>query len=54
MVQAQVNLAKYPSETAKISHCDIFWFFMQDEDFVSKTTNEGSVDLEKFPASRVH
>ena len=25
-VQAQVNLAKYPPETAKILHRDIFWF----------------------------
>ena len=38
-VQAQVNLAKYPPETAKILHHDIFWFFMKDEDFVSKTIN---------------
>ena len=53
VVQAQVNLAKYPPETAKILHCDIFWFFMRDEEFLSKTINEGSVDLEKFPASRV-
>ena len=27
-VQAQVNLARYPPETAKILHCDIFWFFL--------------------------
>ena len=27
---------------------------MKDEDFVSKTINEGTVDLEQFPASRVH
>ena len=26
-VQAQVNLAKYPPETAKILHRDIFWVF---------------------------
>ena len=25
-VQAQINLAKYPAETAKILHRDIFWF----------------------------
>ena len=49
-VQAQVNLARYPPETAKILHCDIFWFFMKDEDFVSRTLNEGSVDLDKFLA----
>ena len=45
-VQAQVNLAKYPPETAKILQRDIFWFFLRDEDFVSKTINDGSVDLE--------
>ena len=52
-VQAQVNLAKYPPETAKILQRDIFWFFLRDEDFVSKTISDGSVDLEKFPASKV-
>ena len=44
---------KYPPETAKIMHRDIFWFFLCDEDFVSKSINEGSVDLDKFPASKV-
>ena len=53
-IQAQVNLAKYPPETAKIVHRDIFWFFMQDEDFVTKTINEGNVDIQKFPASKVY
>ena len=53
-VQAQINLAKYPPETAKILHRDIFWFYLWDEEFVSKTINEGSVDLDKFPASKVH
>ena len=53
MVQAQVNLAKYPSETAKILQRDIFWFFLRDEEFVSKTISDGSVDLDKFPASKV-
>ena len=52
-VQAQVNLAKYPLEMAKILHCDIFWFFMRDEDFITKTINEGNVDRQKFPASKV-
>ena len=52
-VQAQVNLAKYPPETAKILHRDIFWFFLRDEEFVSRTISDGSVDLDKFPASRV-
>ena len=52
-MQAQVNLAKYPPETAKIFQRDIFWFFLRDEDLVSKTISDGSVDLEKFPASKV-
>ena len=52
-VQAQVNLAKYPLETAKIFHHDVFWFYLHDEEFVSKTINDSNVDLEKFPASKV-
>ena len=52
VVQAQVNLSKYPPETAKILHRDIIWFFMHDEEFLSKTINEGDVDLDKFPASK--
>ena len=52
-MQAQVNLAKYPLEMAKILHRDISWFFMKDEDFVTKTINEGNVDIQKFPASKV-
>ena len=31
-----------------------FGFFLCEEEFVSKTINEGSVDLDKFPASKVH
>ena len=30
-----------------------FGFFLKDKEFVSKTINEGSVDLDKFPASKV-
>ena len=52
-IQAQVNLARYPLETANILHRDIFWFFLRDEDFISRTISDGSVDLDKFPASRV-
>ena len=52
-VQAQVNLAKYPLEMAKILHHDIFWFFMRDEDCVTKMINEVNVDIQKFPASKV-
>ena len=43
-VQAQVSLAKYPEETANILHHDIFWFFLKDEEFVSKTINNSSID----------
>ena len=50
----QVNLTKYPPETAKILHCNIFWFFLHNEDFVTRTITEGSIDLDKFPTSRVH
>ena len=52
-LQAQVNLVRYPPETAMILHHDICLFFMKDEDFVFRTINEGSVDLDKFPASKV-
>ena len=52
-MQAQVNLARYPLETAKILHRDIFWFFLRDEDFVSRPISDGSIDLDKFPVSRV-
>ena len=45
-VQAEVCLAKYPPETASILHRGIFWFFLKDEDFVSKTLNECSIDLQ--------
>ena len=39
-VQVQINLAKYPQETAKILQRDIFWFFLKDEEFVSRTIND--------------
>ena len=52
-VQTQVALAKYPQETAQILQRDIFWFFLKDESFVSKTFNEGHVELIRFPASTV-
>ena len=41
VVQAQVNLAKYPTETAKILHRDISWFFLQDKEFLSRTISDG-------------
>ena len=52
-VQAQASVAKYPSEIASILHQDIFWFFLKDEEFVSKTINDSNIDLEKVPASKV-
>ena len=52
-VQAQINLAKYPQETAKILQRDIFGFFLKDEEFVSRTINDSNLDLDKFPASKV-
>ena len=53
VVQAQLCLAKYLQETANILHHGIFWFFLKDEEFVSKTINDSSIDLDKFPASKV-
>ena len=52
-VHAQVCLAKYPQETANILHHDIFWFFLKDEEFVSKTIKDSRIYLDKFPASKV-
>ena len=56
MVQCCASTSKFgqiPPETAKILHRDIFWFFLKDEDFISRTITDGSVNLHKFPASRV-
>ena len=52
-VQSQINLAKYPQETVRILQRDIFWFFLKDEEFVSRTINDSNIDLDKFPASKV-
>ena len=52
-VQTQVALAKYSLETAKILHRDIFWFFLKEEEFVSKTINDSNIDLDKFPESKL-
>ena len=48
-----MSLAKYPQEIANILHHDIFWCFLKDEEFVSRTINDSSIDLERFPASKV-
>ena len=50
----QINLCQYPTETANILQQDIFCFFLKDEEFVSKTLNEGCADLQQYPASKVH
>ena len=50
-IQAQINLAKYPQETARILHRDILSFFLRDEEFVLQTINDSNIDLNKFPAS---
>ena len=42
-----------PPETAKILLRDIFWLFLKDEEFVSKTISDSNIDLDKFPASEV-
>ena len=52
-VQTQINLCQYPPETANILQRDIFWFFLKDEEFVSKTLNGGCADLQQYPASKV-
>ena len=52
-VQTQVALARNPQKSAKILHREIFWFSLNDEEFVSKTTNNSNIDLNKFPASKV-
>ena len=53
-VQKQINLCKYPPETASIVQRDIFWFYLKDEEFILKTLNEGCADLEQYSASKVH
>ena len=46
-------LAKYTPETAKTLHRDIVWFFLKDEEFVSKTINDSNIGLHTFPARKV-
>ena len=52
-VQTWVALPRCPPETAQILHRGIFWFFLKEESFVSKTLNEGYLELRNFPASNV-
>ena len=55
MVQCNTDpgCLSYPPETANILHRDIFWFLLKDEEFVSKTTNDSNIDLDKFLTSKV-
>ena len=52
-VQAHIPLCEYPPETAAILTRDIFWFFMTDNEFITKTINEGNTDLTQYPAAKV-
>ena len=52
-VQVQINLAKYPPETAKILHKESFCFFLRGGVFVCNAINDSNIDLEKFPANKV-
>ena len=52
-VQTQIGLCNYPPETAQMLQRDIFWFFLSNESFISKTLDEGHVSLKNFPASKV-
>ena len=47
------NAVQTQDALAKICHRDIFWFFLKDEEFVSKTINDSNIDLDKFPTSKV-
>ena len=50
--KGQINPAKYPPETSKILHRDVFYFF-GDEEFVSETITDSNIDLNEFPVSKV-
>ena len=52
-VQAPIPLCEYPTETAMIFTRDIFWFFMSDTEFISKTVNDGNTDLAQYPGAKV-
>ena len=52
-VWVQVNLAKYLLNLQRSFTGTFLWFFLRDEEFISRTISDGSVDLEKFLASKV-
>ena len=37
----------------QVSCIEIIFWFLKDEEFVSKTINDSNIDLDKFPASKV-
>ena len=51
-VQMKVALARYPPETAKMLHRDIFWFLLKDEEFISKTIINSKIYLFRFLQAR--
>ena len=52
-VLVHIPLCEYPKETAAILTRDIFLFFMTDNEFITKTINEGNTHLAQYPAARV-
>ena len=56
MVQYSPNTSstcKLPTRNSPNFKRDIFWFFLNDESFVSKMLNEEHVELCTFPASKL-
>ena len=47
-VQAQINLAKYPPEIAKIPHRDIFWFSLEMRNLSLKQSMTPALILKDF------
>ena len=52
-VLVHIPLCEYPKETAAILTRHIFWFFMTDNEFITKTINEGNTNLAQYPAAKV-
>ena len=56
MVQCSASTSqsgKIPPRNCQDSPQRHFWFFLQDEEFASRTISDGSVDLDKFPTNWV-
>ena len=52
-VSRQISLCNYPPETAEILERDVFWFFLSDKDFITKTLSDAKSDIKAYPASKV-